>query len=236
MLPVANVPTTPTGPTVPLNYTNYRISDSVDVNGQYQNSSNSSYSGYQSNDNYGGYVTPTSSTNYPISYGSEKSYENDLYDHQINGTSGDDVLTGVQGNGDLKGGKGNDHLVGNIGHDKLEGGKGYDTLEGGNGNDYLDGGQGKDVLIGDAGNDQFVLKSKYSSPKVDSADTILDFQKGFDRIVLKDGLGVSNLNITQGTGLNANDTILNMAGTGQVLAVVKNVNSTTINGSDFILG
>jgi len=58
----------------------------------------------------------------------------------------------------------------------------------------------------------------------------------YERLLLKGIGGVSNVSITQGTGIYANDTILNIANSTQVLAVLKGVTSTQVNPSDFILG
>jgi Ca2+-binding RTX toxin-like protein len=90
---------------------------------------------------------------------------------QINGYSGDDVISGGGGNDVLHGGEGgdvvsgdagNDILHGEYGNDSLSGGAGddqifghgdNDTLSGGDGNDELQGGQGNDTLTGGAGDD-----------------------------------------------------------------------------------
>ena len=148
----------------------------------------------------------------------------------------DDILTGTTGNDYLTGYRGNDVLTGNSGDDILLGGRGLDSLTGDDGNDLLDGGGGKDILTGGAGVDTFVLTGKFSYPNADFADVIMDFQPGTDRLLLKGVDNISNLNIVQGTGAYANDTIVNIGNTGQVLAVFKEVVSTNINSSDFTLG
>lgn len=93
----------------------------------------------------------------------------------INGTSGDDVLTGTSdddllngfagndrifglaGNDRLNGDEGNDQLFGDIGDDVLRGLAGDDSLDGGDGNDVLIGGEGRDTMIGGNGNDTYVV-------------------------------------------------------------------------------
>ena len=62
----------------------------------------------------------------------------------IDGGSGNDVLTGNAAGNTLRGNAGNDQLAGLDGADNLQGGDGNDTLAGGNGNDTLDGGAGTD--------------------------------------------------------------------------------------------
>ena len=154
----------------------------------------------------------------------------------IEGTPGPDYINGDQGNDILSGNSGNDILLGNSGDDILQGQKGRDTLSGDDGNDWLDGGPGQDILTGGGGTDTFVLIGSLSAPNPDFADVIMDFQPGTDHILLSGVGGVSNVNITQGIGIYANDTILNMANTGQVLAILKGVTSTTLNISDLIFG
>ena len=95
----------------------------------------------------------------------------------INGTGNDlaNTITGNIGNNILSGGGGNDKLIGNAGNDRLDGGDGDDTLQGGSGTDTLIGGAGRDVFDWD-----------YASHigKGASADTILDFTRGEDKINL----------------------------------------------------
>jgi Ca2+-binding RTX toxin-like protein len=153
----------------------------------------------------------------------------------IQGTPGADYINGDQGNDILSGNSGNDILLGNSGDDILQGQKGRDTLNGDDGNDWLDGGRGQDILTGGGGNDTFVLIGSLSAPGPDFADVIMDFQPGNDKILLSDVGGISNVNITQGIGIYANDTILNMANTGQVLAVLKGVTSTTLNNTSDLI-
>lgn len=199
--------------------------------GYISSSSNDGYQNGNSNDGYqNGYQTGTSGS--VSNYG----YESDgrFYENEIKGTDSDDNLTGILGNNiALKGGKGNDILTGSNGNDKLEGGKGFDTLSGGAGNDILDGGKGKDILTGGMGLDLFELEGRSATNTLDLADIITDFKKGEDILNLKYGLGFTNINITQGTGIYASDTLLQIAGTGQYLAVLKGVNAGNINATDF---
>ncbi|MEZ2276785.1 MAG: calcium-binding protein [Microcoleus sp.] len=199
---------------------------------EYQNgNSNSGYISSSSNDGYqSGYQNGTSAS--VSNYGYESGGY--FYENEIKGTDSDDNLTGILGNNiALKGSKGNDILTGSNGNDKLEGGKGFDTLSGGAGNDILDGGKGKDILTGGMGLDLFELEGRGAANTLDLADIITDFQKGADILKLKDGLGFANINITQGTGIYASDTLLQIAGTGQYLAVLKGVNAGNLNATDF---
>lgn len=87
----------------------------------------------------------------------------------INGTGNalDNVITGNSGNNLLKGMNGNDLLLG---------GKGNDVLVGGAGNDQLTGGGGADQFL--FGSGAVFAQTQFG------ADTITDFLKGTDKLVL----------------------------------------------------
>ena len=76
-------------------------------------------------------------------------------------------------------------LDGEGGNDVLTGGDAADTLQGGDGDDRLTGGAGADSLSGGSGLDGFVfLSTSESSPVTSTRDTITDFLRGSDRIVV----------------------------------------------------
>ncbi|MEH2216743.1 MAG: VCBS domain-containing protein [Nostoc sp.] len=79
---------------------------------------------------------------------------------------------------------GNDRIDGKSGNDLLRGGAGNDILIGGSGNDILIGGADNDTLTGGSGNDQFVYQA--FSDKGTIGDTITDFNKNDDKLVLTD--------------------------------------------------
>ncbi|AVH67137.1 beta strand repeat-containing protein [Nostoc sp. 'Peltigera membranacea cyanobiont' N6] len=79
---------------------------------------------------------------------------------------------------------GNDRIDGKSGNDLLRGGAGNDILIGGSGNDILIGGADNDTLTGGSGNDQFVYQA--FSDKGTTGDTITDFNKNDDKLVLTD--------------------------------------------------
>ncbi|EAZ88374.1 calcium-binding protein [Crocosphaera chwakensis] len=83
-------------------------------------------------------------------------------------------VIGTSFNDTLNGGAGNDILTGDTGNDILNGGTGDDSLYGGSGNDTLTGGVGNDNLI-------FGDFSNFSTIGI---DTITDFTKGSDRLLL----------------------------------------------------
>jgi len=76
----------------------------------------------------------------------------------IEGGTGDDVLTGDDGSNVLEGGAGEDELYGGGGNDALDGGPDADVLVGGDGDDVLLGGEddaAADEITGGAGDDTF---------------------------------------------------------------------------------
>ncbi|WP_162052193.1 CARDB domain-containing protein [Gloeothece verrucosa] len=76
-------------------------------------------------------------------------------------------------------------ITGNSGNNLLKGLAGNDSLIGGNGNDTLVGGAGNDTLTGGEGNDQFLFGSgAVFAESAFGVDTITDFTKGSDKIVL----------------------------------------------------
>lgn len=143
-----------------------------------------------------------------------------LYGGQLNSTyiDGNDTLIGGEGNDYLDGGTGidsldggsgedilfgrggRDYLFGGTGHDYLDGGGGRDTLIGGDGSDILVGGGGKDTLAGGNGGvngDAFIDWFVWRNPN-QIGDTVQDFTKGLDKIVLNGGtFGLTRNNTNQ---------------------------------------
>ena len=71
------------------------------------------------------------------------------------------------------------------GNDSITGSKMSDVIDGGVGNDNLRGGLGKDKIYGGLGSDRFIFDSALS---VGHTDTIKDFQRGIDKLVLDDDI------------------------------------------------
>ncbi|MFB2921911.1 MULTISPECIES: M10 family metallopeptidase C-terminal domain-containing protein [Aerosakkonema] len=117
------------------------------------------------------------------------------------------------------GSQGNDYIIGNPASNWIAGNGGYDILIGGAGGDTLVGG-------GDA--DTFVL-----TPGGGATDTIIDFTDGLDRLSLQGGLTPNSLNFTQGTGVNANNTFVQVASSGELLAVLVGIPANAIASADF---
>jgi glycerophosphoryl diester phosphodiesterase/arylsulfatase A-like enzyme len=106
-----------------------------------------------------------------------------------------------------------------------------DVINGQDGDDILDGLSGNDTLRGGLGADRFVLA------KDGGTDTIIGFDaKEGDRISLK-GLSPKQLTIVQGTGINANDTLIKLTSTGEILGILKGVQAgnKTLTGEEPIV-
>lgn len=124
----------------------------------------------------------------------------------LTGGSGDDTLSGGNGKDEIDGGTGSDLLIGGGGADALEGDKGNDTLvgekgddtlSGGKGKDEIDGGTGQDLLIGGDGSDAFLFKVDYGQ------DTIMDFSKTDDDVVVIDNDGLFANDLSAGDVIDA---------------------------------
>jgi Ca2+-binding RTX toxin-like protein len=102
--------------------------------------------------------------------------------NELKGWDGNDYLNGRGGNDFIDGGYGIDTLIGDNGNDTLYGGANNDNLDGGADADLLIGGLGNDIMSGGAGADTFIFQ--YAS-ELNGLDTILDFQKGVDKIDLR---------------------------------------------------
>jgi Ca2+-binding RTX toxin-like protein len=85
---------------------------------------------------------------------------------------------------EISGTQSRDSLTGSNNADTLTGNGGRDTLVGNSGNDTLSGGDGNDRLTGNAGHDRFLFQSGKAFQKSDGIDTIADFKRGEDKIVL----------------------------------------------------
>ncbi|MBW4694082.1 MAG: hypothetical protein KME27_20245 [Lyngbya sp. HA4199-MV5] len=114
---------------------------------------------------------------------------------------------------------------GTDGNDRLRGDQLDDYIEAGAGDDFLRGGKGNNFLIGGEGADTFALTRG-------GTQTIADFENGTDTIGLPAGLGLNRLSIVQGTGLNANDTLIQRQ--GNTLAVLSGIQASTITANNFI--
>jgi Domain of unknown function (DUF4394)/RTX calcium-binding nonapeptide repeat (4 copies) len=176
-------------------------------------------------------------------------------DDIIFGLMGNDIIAGNSGSDSILGGKDSDSIDGNSGRDSLFGDLGGDTVNGGEDNDFVFGGKGSDAISGNSGNDVlsgdrdsdilaggdgadvFVL-SRYAAAdpfltsggvNLGNADAIADFANGKDLIGLAGGLTFAELNILEA----GNDTVIQDRVTGEFLAILRGVNRSAIDQTDF---
>ena len=148
-------------------------------------------------------------------------------DDFINGNQGKDTVSGGVGNDIVHGGQDDDRLCGNNGNDTVFGDLGSDSICGCEGDDLIFGGAGNDTIGGGAGRDIFVLSSSTDG------DVVLDFAIDQDKLGLTSELNFQNLTITQGTGIQANDTLIRIANTNEILALLISVSANSITSNLF---
>ncbi len=143
-----------------------------------------------------------------------------VFQHNFNGSSGDDIvlgtdgddkLNGGSGNDTIDGGTGNDTINGNSGDDKLIGNSGDDILHGENGDDILNGGTGDDTLNGGYGNDTYIFNLG------DGNDTINEDRywryTSTDKIIFGEGIDKDDITLSKHNNdilltINKNDSIV----------------------------
>jgi myo-inositol-hexaphosphate 3-phosphohydrolase len=111
--------------------------------------------------------------------------------------------------------------------DDLTGTDRADYIVGGAGGDLIDAGTGNDIVRGGKGRDRFVLRVGAG------IDTILDFEDGFDRLALADGLRFRQLTIAAGSGSHSDSTLISLTSSGEILATLTGIQPHAITRSDF---
>ncbi|HIK55043.1 MAG TPA: esterase-like activity of phytase family protein [Synechococcales cyanobacterium M55_K2018_004] len=155
--------------------------------------------------------------------------------------SGDDVIYGREGDDLIFAGGGVNTVYGEQGHDRIETGSGDDLIFGGAGNDIISAGTGKNTI--NAGRGDNVILSRGIDDITVSRDGANRFDlvagagvatiRGFtsdDRISLGGGLTASDLT----TSRSGRDTLLTVTATGDLLAVLKEVQPSTISRATFV--
>ena len=108
--------------------------------------------------------------------------------------------------------------------------KNIENVLGSNGNDTIIGDRQNNVFTGNGGLDLFTLTPNHG------IDTITDFTIGEDQIQLTGGLTFAQLDISQGTGENGNDTLIRVPNNNnELLAVLKGVIASALPPSSFML-
>ncbi|HHW2638753.1 TPA: calcium-binding protein, partial [Pseudomonas aeruginosa] len=113
----------------------------------------------------------------------------------------------------LSGGLGNDSLYGYAGNDLLQGDEGHDILYGGAGDDTLVGGLGNDYLYGEAGNDVYRFDRGWGQ------DTIQNNDSNTNKVDA----------IEFGSGISANDILLNRDSDNLVLTLKNSTDRITVS-------
>ena len=154
-----------------------------------------------------------------------------LFADTLNGTAGEDKLYGLTGNDKLFGFGGHDLLSGGLGSDMLDGGDGKDVLFGGLGNDTLYGGAGNDELFGGLGDDALyggAGRDLFHFGRAEGSDTIHDFNRYEDAIILDDGVRVTKSQVKDVNRDGVQDLILSLSlGTSVTLLGVQNINQVS---------
>lgn len=114
---------------------------------------------------------------------------------RLNGTvttittlGGKDRVTGSAAFETANLGDGNDYAAMQGGNDTVQGGRGNDTILGGQGSDVINAGAGRDVITGGAGDDRLTGGAdadQFIFAQGQGRDTITDFQRGLDDIVIQ---------------------------------------------------
>jgi Ca2+-binding RTX toxin-like protein len=149
----------------------------------------------------------------------------------VKGDADSDTICGDIGSDTISGNYGDDRIFGNADNDLIDGHSGNDSVFGGQGNDTILGSSGLDVICGDLGDDSLIGGSegdRFNFRPGDGNDIIADFQNGFDKIGLKQGLSFQQLQIL---GVENATKII---GNGLTITL-QGVNVGAIDPSDFVL-
>ena len=110
----------------------------------------------------------------------------------LEGTSGNDVLSAFYSSVKYHAGAGDDIIYGSSGNDEMYGEEGNDKLYGGNGNDLLVGGEGDDYMEGGSGNDTYIVGIGTGHDQIYDA-------YGSNTIRFTDGVKPEDLMVTYGS-------------------------------------
>lgn len=149
----------------------------------------------------------------------------------VRGGGGDDWVVGGKDNDVVAGEGGNDLVYGNLGDDSCDGGDGNDIVRGGQGDDQVKGNNGDDYLSGDKGNDTMIGGAgadTFHSFGDAGIDRVMDFSLAQgDRVLLDIGTSYT-------VGQVGADTVIDMAGGGQMILV--GVSTASLTGNWLVVG
>ncbi|MBD8876642.1 M10 family metallopeptidase C-terminal domain-containing protein [Roseibium polysiphoniae] len=129
-----------------------------------------------------------------------------------------DTLSGIE---QVFGSKYDDIIIGSWVRNYLSGHTGNDTLDGGDGDDVIRGDQGNDTLTGGSGSDTFLFLT------AGEADTITDFEDGFD--IIRIGLGLTSF-VDLAVSDSGADAILTFASNS---ILIQNFDYNLLSSDDF---
>jgi|GEM_PF-60333 len=109
----------------------------------------------------------------------------------------------------------------------IQGGPDEDDLVGGLSNDVFVGGLGNDRVTGGQGKDMFVLAAGAGT------DQVTDFTLADDLLALSGDLAFEQLTIAQGVGDQAENTLITLTDTDELLAILNGIQADTITNAAF---
>jgi len=140
--------------------------------------------------------------------------------------AGNDQIFAAEGANTIDAGSGNDKVFAGAGDDLIYGGLGDDTISAADGNNTIYGGAGQNTITGGSGRDLFVLA-------FGGSNTINQFNLGKDLLGLSGGLSFGQLAIAKKSKNGESFTEVSIAGTSNVLAILKGVKASSLTSAAF---
>ena len=140
--------------------------------------------------------------------------------------AGNDQIFAAEGANTIDAGSGNDKIYAGAGDDLIYGGLGDDTISAADGNNTIYGGAGQNTITGGSGRDLFVLA-------FGGSNTINQFNLGKDLLGLSGGLSFGQLAIAKKSKNGESFTEVSIAGTSNVLAILKGVKASSLTSAAF---
>jgi len=140
--------------------------------------------------------------------------------------AGNDQIFAAEGANTIDAGSGNDKVFAGAGDDLIYGGLGDDTISAAEGNNTIYGGAGQNIITSGSGRDLFVLATG-------GTNTITLFNRGKDLLGLSGGLSFGQLAIAQKSKNGESFTEVSVAGTSNVLAILKGVQASSLTSAAF---
>lgn len=158
--------------------------------------------------------------------------------------SGDDTIFAAEGNNVIYAGDGDNTVYAGAGNDSIFTGNGDDLIYAGEGVNTIRSGAGDDIIYSGSGNDSINAGTGSNTIWLGSGADTIELQVGGtstihnfslndgDRLVLAAGLSFGQLSITQGTELDANNTLIKTANQ-DLLAILTGVQANWVTSGTF---